>query len=80
MFVKVSPGRKKETSLITVFNIFRPLYITLTFPTITIVATMIDNNAFGFNTCNFGISSRLQEKKFCKMKHIIGDLNLNSTP
>ena len=37
-------------------NIFWPMYVT------TIIFTMIDNNAFGFNKWNFGIRSGFKKK------------------
>ena len=48
-------------------NIFRPLYVTLTFAHnnhcfTTIIFIILDNNAFGFNKCNFGIISGFKKK------------------
>ena len=49
---------------------------------IIIIVTMIDNNAFGFNNCYFGIISGLKKKTIFlilqKVKHI-EYLNFNST-
>ena len=68
-----------------VSNIFRPLYITLTFATITTATTMVDNNAFGFNKCNFGIRSDFKNNNnnnknifSNSVKWNIGNLNFNS--
>ena len=68
-----------------VSNIFRPLYITLTFATITTATTMVDNNAFGFNKCNFGIRSDFKNNNnnnknifSNSAKWNIGNLNFNS--
>ena len=43
----------------------RLLYITLTFttmPMIIIIVTMVDNNAYSFNNCNFEIRSGYKNK------------------
>ena len=70
-----------------VSNISRPLYITLTFAPITTATTMVDNNAFGFNKCNFGIRSDFKNNNnnnnnnnnfSNSVKWNIGNLNFNS--
>lgn len=46
------------------YSIFRPLYVTLAFTHTNLDYRYYDNdeNAFGFNNCNFGIRSDLKKK------------------